>query len=263
MIQTAVPDLFVIVCTETLVTSVGISPFSPALQPADAALFIDIKLRHIGFDIQYWRSIKQVHAQHNQPFFGHRLETQYRQTDGIGPLGGAGGKETTLFGIEKGGHYKVVAAVGMQMAEHIALLSPYGPNARGHPARPLSGIQGRVLPPARGSKTHVMEDFMSGIAFAAGGAAGSAPAAGGVAMMGQILPIILIFAVFYFLLIRPQQKKAKEGSWARRNQEVENETHASFLDNSSLNADSGADDQRRSRSRAGPSIGTTDRKSVV
>lgn len=55
-----------------------------------------------------------------------------------------------------------------------------------------------------------MEDFMSGIAFAAGGAAGSAPAAGGVAMMGQILPIILIFAVFYFLLIRPQQKKAKE-----------------------------------------------------
>lgn len=51
---------------------------------------------------------------------------------------------------------------------------------------------------------------MSGIAFAAAGAAGSAPAAGGVAMMGQILPIILIFAVFYFLLIRPQQKKAKE-----------------------------------------------------
>ena len=110
---------FAIACTETLVTSVGISPFCSALQPADAALFIDIKLRHIGFDIQYWRSIKQVHAQHNQTFFGHRLETQYRQTDGIGPFGGAGGKETTLLGIEKGGHYKVVAAVGMQMTEYI------------------------------------------------------------------------------------------------------------------------------------------------
>lgn len=78
--QWALLPLFAIACTETLVTSVGISPFGPALQPADAALFIDIKLRHIGFDIQYWRSIKQVHAQHNQPFFGHRLETQYRQT---------------------------------------------------------------------------------------------------------------------------------------------------------------------------------------
>ena len=27
---------------------------------------------------------------------------------------------------------------------------------------------------------------------------------------GQILPLVLIFAVFYFLLIRPQQQKAKE-----------------------------------------------------
>jgi preprotein translocase subunit YajC len=28
--------------------------------------------------------------------------------------------------------------------------------------------------------------------------------------IGQFLPLILIFVVFYFLLIRPQQKKAKE-----------------------------------------------------
>ena len=27
---------------------------------------------------------------------------------------------------------------------------------------------------------------------------------------GQIIPLILIFAIMYFLLIRPQQKKAKE-----------------------------------------------------
>ena len=33
---------------------------------------------------------------------------------------------------------------------------------------------------------------------------------GGLAMMTQIAPLLLIFAVFYFLLIRPQQKKAKE-----------------------------------------------------
>jgi preprotein translocase subunit YajC len=46
---------------------------------------------------------------------------------------------------------------------------------------------------------------MSGIAYAAGAA--PAGAAGGLA---SFVPLILIFVVFYFLLIRPQQKKAKE-----------------------------------------------------
>ena len=52
---------------------------------------------------------------------------------------------------------------------------------------------------------------MFGLAFAmgtpAGGAAGSA---GGMAAFQQIIPLVLMFAIFYFLLIRPQQKKAKE-----------------------------------------------------
>ena len=47
---------------------------------------------------------------------------------------------------------------------------------------------------------------MTGIAYAANGAA---PAAGGGQLM-SFIPLILIFVVFYFLLIRPQQKKAKE-----------------------------------------------------
>ncbi len=38
-------------------------------------------------------------------------------------------------------------------------------------------------------------------AQAAGGGAGG--------MLGSFLPLILIFAIMYFLLIRPQQKKAK------------------------------------------------------
>ena len=33
---------------------------------------------------------------------------------------------------------------------------------------------------------------------------------GGMESIMQFLPIILMFAVFYFLMIRPQQKKAKE-----------------------------------------------------
>ncbi len=45
---------------------------------------------------------------------------------------------------------------------------------------------------------------MISIAFAQG--AGSAPAG---SPLGGLIPMILIFAVFYFLLIRPQQKKAK------------------------------------------------------
>ncbi|MBU0728216.1 MAG: preprotein translocase subunit YajC [Proteobacteria bacterium] len=47
---------------------------------------------------------------------------------------------------------------------------------------------------------------MTGIAFAAAPAAGGAP--GGI--LGGLLPFILIFVVFYFLLIMPQQKKAKK-----------------------------------------------------
>ena len=38
-------------------------------------------------------------------------------------------------------------------------------------------------------------------------AAGAAP--GGAAAFAQFLPIVLIFVIFYFLLIRPQQKKMK------------------------------------------------------
>ncbi|MFZ5775994.1 MAG: preprotein translocase subunit YajC [Thermodesulfobacteriota bacterium] len=48
---------------------------------------------------------------------------------------------------------------------------------------------------------------MVDVAFAADGAAAGAAAPGG---FMQFLPLIMIFAVFYFLLIRPQQKKARE-----------------------------------------------------
>ena len=48
---------------------------------------------------------------------------------------------------------------------------------------------------------------MTGIAWAAEAAA---PAASGAAMFSQFVPLILIFVVFYFLLIRPQQKKTKD-----------------------------------------------------
>lgn len=37
----------------------------------------------------------------------------------------------------------------------------------------------------------------------------AAPAAGG-NPLGSFIPLIFIFVIFYFLLIRPQQKKAKE-----------------------------------------------------
>ena len=37
-----------------------------------------------------------------------------------------------------------------------------------------------------------------------------APGAGGMDFIVQLIPLILIFVIFYFFLIRPQQKKAKE-----------------------------------------------------
>lgn len=45
--------------------------------------------------------------------------------------------------------------------------------------------------------------LLSGIAFAEG-----APGAGG--GVAPFVPLILIFGIFYFLILRPQQKKAKE-----------------------------------------------------
>lgn len=48
---------------------------------------------------------------------------------------------------------------------------------------------------------------MGGVAFAADAVGGGA---GGSQGLISFLPLILIFIVFYFLLIRPQQKKAKE-----------------------------------------------------
>ena len=50
---------------------------------------------------------------------------------------------------------------------------------------------------------------MTGIAYAADQAAG-ALGAGGLGQMASFAPLILIFVVFYFLLIRPQQKQAKK-----------------------------------------------------
>lgn len=54
---------------------------------------------------------------------------------------------------------------------------------------------------------------MLGLAFAMGSAPGGAAggaAGGGMAAFQQIIPLVFMFAIFYFLLIRPQQKKAKE-----------------------------------------------------
>ena len=49
---------------------------------------------------------------------------------------------------------------------------------------------------------------MNFLAYAMGGSGGGAGGQGG--GLGAFLPLILMFAIFYFLLIRPQQKKAKQ-----------------------------------------------------
>ena len=48
---------------------------------------------------------------------------------------------------------------------------------------------------------------MNSLAYALGGAGGGGGGQGG--GFGAFIPLILMFAIFYFLLIRPQQKKAK------------------------------------------------------
>ena len=52
---------------------------------------------------------------------------------------------------------------------------------------------------------------MFGLAFAMAGAPGGAGGAdGGFAAFQQFIPLIFMFAIFYFLLIRPQKKKSLE-----------------------------------------------------
>jgi preprotein translocase subunit YajC len=53
-------------------------------------------------------------------------------------------------------------------------------------------------------------DYLVGIAYAMGPSpqGGSGQGAGG--LFGSLIPLALIFVIFYFLLIRPQQKRAKE-----------------------------------------------------
>jgi preprotein translocase subunit YajC len=54
---------------------------------------------------------------------------------------------------------------------------------------------------------------MLGLAFAMGAPAGGPSAGGPAGMLAQfqgMIPLVFMFAIFYFLLIRPQQKKAKE-----------------------------------------------------
>jgi preprotein translocase subunit YajC len=52
----------------------------------------------------------------------------------------------------------------------------------------------------------------------------TAPGTGGPSQLISFLPLILVFIIFYFLLIRPQQKKTKEHremlSKLKRNDEV-------------------------------------------
>jgi preprotein translocase subunit YajC len=50
---------------------------------------------------------------------------------------------------------------------------------------------------------------MNFLAYAMGGG-GTGGAGGQGGGIGAFLPLILMFAIFYFLLIRPQQKKAKQ-----------------------------------------------------
>ena len=53
-------------------------------------------------------------------------------------------------------------------------------------------------------------DNILGLAYAMGTSPQGGAGQGPVGMIGSLIPLVLIFVIFYFLLIRPQQKKAKE-----------------------------------------------------
>lgn len=69
-----------------------------------------------------------------------------------------------------------------------------------------------------------LTDAATGAADAAATDAAAATATAGVGeMLGMILPLVLMFVVFYFLLIRPQKKRDKEVQKMRENIEIADE----------------------------------------
>ena len=52
--------------------------------------------------------------------------------------------------------------------------------------------------------------MLTSIAYDAGNAGGAAAQQGPLGAFASLVPLLLMFAVFYFLLIRPQQKRNKE-----------------------------------------------------
>ncbi len=52
--------------------------------------------------------------------------------------------------------------------------------------------------------------FEVATAYAMGAAPQAGADAGPMGMLAQFAPLVIMFAIFYFLLIRPQQKRAKE-----------------------------------------------------
>lgn len=52
--------------------------------------------------------------------------------------------------------------------------------------------------------------LLSAVFFLPAAAAPAAQAASPMAMVMQILPMVALFAIFYFLIIRPQSRRAKE-----------------------------------------------------
>lgn len=61
----------------------------------------------------------------------------------------------------------------------------------------------------KGISNSIREDRMVAEVYAMGTSAGAA-AQGTGSMLASLVPLILMVVIFYFLLIRPQQKKAKQ-----------------------------------------------------
>jgi preprotein translocase subunit YajC len=78
------------------------------------------------------------------------------------------------------------------------------PQGVGRQARALSGSQEFGLPVGSSQGVFTMDWLILTAAAQAQGAPGQPSA------LMQFLPLVLIFIVFYFLLIRPQTKRAKE-----------------------------------------------------
>lgn len=84
-------------------------------EPARACLRVRIGVSHVGLQIQHGRAVEEVHVAHVNEQPVHALDADGAQTEGVRPVGRAGGKDAALRRAARGKDLRPPAAPGVDV----------------------------------------------------------------------------------------------------------------------------------------------------